>query len=471
LLSLVIENRVDMAGHTFLLLFILVFTAFSRVYTLEELLVTAIHNSKELRSMELELKKADAHVLEITGKGLPQISASLNINHANDFFYIDEKKLQKSLNSNLQSSDIVDKHLAESIISQSLSLAGEMMLMPDNAVTASLDVKQVIFAQGKVWLGKKVAKAYHRTLLCKYNFEKMKLKSAIMTSFYNAVLAQKNVDICSEAVILAEQTHRLAVITHLVGRASELDTLSSLFNLEKARIELQKAQSSLRMVYQAIMTQSGISEEVSDFSVDGEFEQTEFTISIDSVLVLVHRKNPDIIKLQGAEEIQDNLVRIARCEFYPSIYAGASVYGYGFFNDISDISDPDLGKEGRIYVGLSWDIFSGLSKIYKLKQAEAEREKFRLSRQKVIESLELQARNAYEQVLQSNINLLSTRSLIQLAEKRYLIARKAFEVGSKTILDVQNAEFELNSAKMSLNAAQFSFQSALISLKLLMGDI
>ncbi len=460
-----------MAGRKFLLLFILHFNAFSRVYTLEELLISAIHNSKELRNMELELKKADAHVLEITGKGLPQISASLNINHGNNFFYIDEQKLQNSLNTNLQSTDISDKQLAESILSQSLSLAGEMMLLPENAVTASLDVKQMIFAQGKVRLGKKVAKAYHRTLLCKYNFEKMKLKSEIMISFYRAVLAQKNVAICSEAVLLAEQTHRLAVITHLVGRASELDTLSSLFNLEKARIEQQKAQSSLRIVCHSIMTQSGISEDVSGFSVDGEFKQTEFTLSIDSVLVLVRKKNPDIIKLQGAEEIQNNLVKIARGEFYPTIYAGASIYGYGFFNDASDLSDPGLGNEGRIYAGLNWDLFTGLSKIYKLKQAEAEREKFKLSQQKVIETLELQARNAYELVLQSNINLLSTRSLIQLAEKRYLIARKAFEVGSKTILDVQNAEFELNSAKMSLNAAQFSFQSALISLKLLMSDI
>jgi len=219
------------------------------------------------------------------------------------------------------------------------------------------------------------------------------------------------------------------------------------------------------------MTRCAINEEISSFSVDGEFEQTEFTLSIDSVLALVHRKNPDIIKLQGAEEIQDNLVRIARSEFYPAIYAGASVYGYGYFNGASDFTDPGLGNESRIYVGLSWDIFTGLSKIYKLKQAEAEREKFLLSRKKVVETLELRVRNAYEQVHQSSINLLSTRSLIQLAEKRYLFARKAFEVGSKTILDVQNAEFELNSAKMSLNAAQFSFQNALISLKLLMGDI
>ncbi len=460
-----------MARRTILLLFFLVFTAFSRVYTLEELLKIAIHNSKELKSMELELRKADAEVLEITGKGLPQISASLNISHASNFFYVDESKLQNSLSTNLQNSDISDKQLAGSIISQTLALAGEMLVMPENTVAATLDVKQVIFAQGKVRLGMKVAKAQHRTLICKYNQEKMKLKSAIMNSFYSAVMARKNVDICTEALSLAEQTHRLAVITHLVGRASELDTLGSLFNQEKARIELQKAESSLRMVYQTIKTQAGITEESSGFSIEGGFEEKEFNLSIDEVLALVRRQNPNIIQLMGASEIQDNLVKIARGEFFPTVYAGASINGYGFFDKASDISDPGLGNEGKLYAGLSWDIFTGLSRLYKLRQAEAQREQFRISQQQIIEGLELQARNAYEQVEQSKNNLLSTRSLIRLAEKRYLIAKKAFEVGSKTILDLQNAEFELNNAKMSLNAALFSFQSAIISLRLLMGDI
>ena len=75
-----------------------------------------------------------------------------------------------------------------------------------------------------------------------------------------------------------------------------------------------------------------------------------------------------------------------------------------------------------------------MSKIYKLKQAEAEREKFLLSRKKVVETLELRVRNAYEQVHQSSINLLSTRSLIQLAEKRYLSPEKLLKWVAKPFL-------------------------------------
>lgn len=461
----------SMITRSFFLVIILIHSVFCREYLLEELLVEAINNSKELKVMELELKKADYQVLEVTGKGMPQISGSLNFNHASNFLYIDEEKLQNSLNTNLQNSDISDKKLAGSIISQSLSLSGEMLKIPENSMIATLDIKQVLFAQGKVRLGIRAAKAHQRTLICKYNYEKMKLKSAIMISFYSAILAQKNVSICSEAVLLAEQTHRLAVITHLVGRASELDTLSSLYNLEKARLELQKSESSRKVVFQTIITQSGIPIEPCDFSVVGEFDEKEFKLSIDEVLSLVLRQNPNLIQLKGAREIQESLVNIARNDLYPSVYAGASMNGYAMFNRVSDLTGPGLGNEGRIYAGLNWDLFTGLSRIYKIRQAEADLDKFQFSEQQSTELLQLQARNAYEQVVQSKNNLMSTRSLISLAEKRYAIARKAFEVGSKTILDVQNAEFELNSAKMSLNAAQFSLQSAVISLRLLMSNL
>ena len=51
------------------------------------------------------------------------------------------------------------------------------------------------------------------------------------------------------------------------------------------------------------------------------------------------------------------------------------------------------------------------------------------------------------------------------------IAKKAYEVGSKTLLDVQNAEHQLNSAKVAFNAAQYNYHIAIINLKLLMSDL
>lgn len=444
----------------------------ARGYTLTQLLDEAVRNSKQLRSIEYEMRKAEAQVQEVLGQGMPQVSASVNISHNVSSLDVDQNKFQTATKDVLNNPDITqeDQKLATALLNGSARISGEMIQTPDNVANATLDVQQVVFAQGKVGLGLKIAKTYQRTLLCKYNAEKMKLKSEVTTLYLKAILSQKNIIIASEALSLSEQNHRLAVITHLVGRASELDTLTSRLNHEKASIELQKAQSSQRIVYQAVLVQTGINIPVNEFSVEGDFEETDFTLSIEEVLQKMKWMNPTLEQLRGNGEIKKLQVNLARAEFYPFIYAGASISGMGMFDNVKDASNPLWGNEKKVYVGLRWDIFSGLSKFNHLRQAEADRDMYKVSMQKITEDLELQTKTLYEQVLQSKVNLVSCMSVIKLAEKRFQIAKKAYEVGSATFIDLQNAEFELNSAKIAFNTAQFTYQSALISLRLLMND-
>ena len=94
----------------------------------------------------------------------------------------------------------------------------------------------------------------------------MKAKGAITKLFYASLLAQKSVEIQLEAVKLAEESHRLAVIQLAVGKGSELDTLISRLRLENARIDVQKAQSDLRMSYEAIIMQTGIQDSPKSFT-------------------------------------------------------------------------------------------------------------------------------------------------------------------------------------------------------------
>lgn len=456
---------------------ILIFSIFivteisARVYTLDKLLEVAIQNSKQLKTVEWEMRKADAQVEEVVGNGMPQISASVNLSHSNASMDLDQDRLQNTLQNLLNDPGIDNTEEAGLIISKSAAFSGEMMKTPDNTMGFSLDIRQVVFAQGKVRLGVKIAKAYQRTLLCKYNHEKMKLKSVITASYYNALLAQQRVKISSDAVLLSEQTHRLAVVTHLVGRASELDTLTSLLHLQKAKIELQKALSFQRMAYETIINQSGIDEVCSDFSVEGNLDETEFSLSLEQVLEMMKEKNPDIEQLRGKKEIQNLQVQIIRTDFYPTVQAGATLSGFGTFDGAKELNNPNLGHDRKVYIGLNWNIFTGLSRIQRLHQAEADKAMFQLSERQLVENFELQTRNAYEQVILNRNNLLQSKSLIRLAEKGYSVAKKAYEVGSKTLLDVQNAEFELNNSKISLSEALFYYQCAIVSLRLLMGDI
>lgn len=454
-----------------LLFIILVWHSDAKVYSFEDLYVNAIHNSNKLRSIENELKKADAEVQDVIGASMPQISTSLSLIHSKSHFERDQQEYQQFMDQLLDDPQLVNEDQTALAISKSADLTNYMTRQLKDTIALSLNVKQAVFAQGKIRLGIKLAKIRQRAVVCKYNLEKMKLKSEIYISYYKAILGQEKVKIASEAVTLAEQSHRLAVVTHLVGRSGELDTLNSMLKLEKARIELQNAQSARKMTYETILSQTGINEVSSEFSVEGQLEETDFNLSIDQVLGKMHSNNPSLTRLSGQREIHDNLVSLARSNFYPTIDVGVSLRALSLYDDFDGFNNPVFANDQKIYMVLNWDLFSGLSKIHKLHKAEADRTISLLSQQQILREFDLQARYAHEQVILNRNNLSTSRSLIGLAQKSYLLAKKAYEVGSKTFLDVQNAEFELNNAKIILCEALFSYQCAIVNLKLLMGDI
>jgi outer membrane protein TolC len=102
-------------------------------------------------------------------------------------------------------------------------------------------------------------------------------------------------------------------------------------------------------------------------------------------------------------------------------------------------------------------------------QKAQDREMFILSKKQAAEGLELAARNAYEKVTVNKSRYSSMSNVVALAEKGYKIAKKSFEVGSSTQLDIQNAELEYNKSRLAFNAALLGYNLALIELKQLIG--
>lgn len=421
-------------------------------YTLNDILEQAVKNSKQLLNVEQELRKAEAAVQEAVGSAMPLVSTSLNYSHAFDSY-------------NPYNGKVVEPQFSMPFD------IGDALKSPSNYASFSLSLTQPIYAQGKIGLGIKISKAYERTLLCKYHDEKQKFQSRIIKLFYSALLSQKNVEIQNLAVALAEETHRLTVVRQVVGKASELDTLTSRIHQENAVIDLKKAESDRKMTYETLIVEAGLVEKSSEFSVQGDFLQPDFSMTLDQALLQMEKENNTISQFKGKEEIQKHLVQLCIADFYPTIFVGGSIGMTGEFNKPDDGSYSNWGKDQKVFIGLNWNLFTGMRRNQKLEQAYADRDRYLIMEQQTKDSITLAVRNAYEQVFLSRDRLNSTLDVVSLARKGYEIAKKAYEVGSETYLDVQNAELELNKAMSASNAALFAFHSALIDLKLLIGDL
>lgn len=469
-------SRVRLAGAAIILCSFFSMT-FGGGYTLEQLLEKAYETSEEIKAVEEELGKADAQIMQAYGSALPSLTASANANHAfrqfNTFNTMSGSSMPK-LTDFLQPTDDPGAYQNDYLIANYLDQLPTYFsrILRDNTVSLMLTLNQPIYAQGKVGVGLKVARIYKENLNQKKNDQKLQVKSAVTKLFYSTLLAEKNNHIQSDAVKIAQETHRIALLKFAVGKAAELDTLSSRLHWENARISLKKAESDLRMAYSALIERAGLKGDADNFSITGEFPPAVFEMTLERALEIMHANNSQIMQLKSAEELQQQAVNFAKTDYRPLVFAGASMGKIAQFDSLSEARRGRTWQSDvKVFMGLSWNLFSGFQNMMKVRQAEADRAMFVLNEKLIVDNLVLAVRKSYEDVIVSKEQLAIAQDLVRLAEKGLKIAQKSYEIGMKTLLDVQNTELEANKAKIGYNAALFQFHGALVDLKARMGTL
>ncbi len=453
----------------------------AKVYNLDELLSESYASSRELKVIEEELQKADARVNEAMGTAFPTVSTSINYSHALSQYNPlgggssgGSISLLDTLGSmGISPMDTMGRGLytvagaLDQIVNSLTAMMGEQK---KNALALSLSVNQPIYAQGKVGVGLKIAKTYQSMLVCKFQDTRLKLRAKVISSYYAALIARKNLEVQKQNVAILEQSHGISVLRFNVGSGSELDTLSTRLYLESARSDLFKAESDLRLAYENLILQAGLPLKVQHFEVEGEIPDMPFDMTLEQALATLHRHSFALNQLRGSTELSDQMVNLAKTDFRPLVYAGATFSRIGQFSGFEDMNTGENWyNDQKLFVGMNWTLFSGLQRSQKLRQAEMDRSIAHLNQQQIIEELELAVKATYEQVMVNKNRLESVASVLALAQKGYDLSAKAYDVGQRTIIDMRNAELELSRAYTSYSAVQFAYLKAVVELKMLMG--
>ncbi len=455
-------------------------SAFAQTYDLETLVSSAFSNSHELRALEKEMLKADAQISEARGNAFPDITISANLAHSFNQFtpFSMPSGEQVSLVDTMflygidpQSNTGRGIYTLAGTVDHFLGSLGSLSSMPDNSGSLSLTVNQALYAQGKVGIGVRIGSIYQSILRCRHREAQLKLRGEITTLFYASVIAQKAVGIRAQALELAQETHQLARVNFSVGSGSELDTLKSRLYLETAGVEYQQASSDLKLSYEVLMLHSGINRDVSQFSIAGTIPEINFDLTIQQATERMYKNNPMVNYISASSAIAQEMVSLARSDFRPLVYGGLSVSKIGQFDNFRGIGSRDNWfDDQKVYIGLSWNVFSGMQKMYKLNQAKYDMAVTEITETQALEGLELQLKMVYERLVTSRERLKSTESIVALAQRGYSVANRSFQVGQISLIELRNTELELNKARTAHNATLFAYHSALIELKVLMGE-
>lgn len=457
-----------------LLLLIIPITLHSMDLSKKEVLQHAFEHAEDLLLIKKEILSAQSMEKEYRGKGLPTIEASLNYKNAPKQFSpysfgmggASGDGVSSGLNQDLPGYEN-DAQIAGTLDYLLNSFSSIDLTPAPNTIAMELSLKQPIFAQGKIKTGLKIAQKYYTSLDLKYKDTQLSIAKDIINAYNGALLAKQNRKVQKEAVDLAEETHRLTIARLESGKGNVLDTLNSRYSLQQSKLTLRDAEKNYYMAIRNLLTLASMDANPDDINLTDSLVIIDFGVDKQDALQQLTFKNTSIQQINKGMELQQLQTKLAKSDFLPTVYAGASASKISMFNAGDELT---WGDDQKIFVGATIPIYSGGQKIHKVRQATYEEQKIEEKKKKAISQLNLALSNYYEELALAKEECSEAKHLITLTTQGAEIASLSYEIGQITQIDLTNSRQRLSESQLKYNSAVHKLNTAIVGIKMLLGD-
>lgn len=408
----------------------------NRVMGLEDCVSYAIDNNAQVEKARLEIEKSEYRVKEYVSTALPSVNADLDIRWnielptqqlPGDFFGAPGELVPVQFGTNLNTG--VGIILSQAIYDKrySIGLEGANKVVELNGVAYEKSKESIAFEVGRL--------------------------------YYQALVTKKQGDILAANLKQIEKLFSLTETQYRNGFATktDVDRLGvTKTNLETQIENLQLQYGQLLDVMKNLMSMPLEQEVVlADTIVDQRYELPS------TAALKPDFSNKTEMRLLG---LQDRLNQInveqLRAGYYPSIdlLGGYGIQAQG--DNFDQLFNSDFWFSFS-YVGLKVKvpIFDGFARKSRISQAEVQIEQWRQGKMATELNLNLQYRQAQQQLQLNYNNLQSLAENRRVAEEVYRISEKRFSEGVANIT-------ELLSAETAMREAQANYLTTLLRLKL-----
>lgn len=410
--------------------------------TLEEAIQLGLKNASSIQSRALEVGKAREQVASARAGYTPGLTASGSWMH---LFEAPEATLGRYLS-------------------------------PQDPLSVSLDLSQLVYSFGRVRTGVKLAEAGVEAAQLQLQEEQRSLSTRIQRAFYGYLLAEAALVIQRQTLEAREETYQVAQRKYQAGVASDYEVLQAQAQVESFRPTLIAAENQLKLAQVTVRTLLALPEgEQVEVVLVGSLEPPQEGALALERQRLIEQALQTRSELRGlrqglaAAALQEELARAATRPSFAGVLSYRATSGV----------DP-LSGENRWWGEDSWNgTLSGgisvnvpLAAMFPWSAAQADRRESRLSAQQLerdLEGLEGSIRMAVEQALLSmeerRQQIRAGETSIRLAERLYESARMQYERGYISSLELRDAQLGLSAARLAQLQSMYGYRQALIDLQ------
>ena len=486
------------------------------VLTLDEAVRTALKKNLDLRAAQLDVEEANARVQEAWGNLYPSLDLSgsytRNVVTANPFAGSDATSLlggggqtewlafneRRRLNDR---SPITFREFQQrqqdSLAAAGISLgSGGNPFGVDNEFRGGLQLTQTLYSK-QAFASVKGSQQFKDVSRYARDRQVQMVTNEVMTSFYQALLAQERVRVLRERVERAEETLQEVSTRVERGVTPKAQRLGASVELSNARTQRIEARNTADLARDQLKRTIGLSPEqpiqlrgsLEEQREDGLQQVSLQTISMSKAVDQALKNRPDLERARLNVELREIQTESSRAAFYPRVEAVANFNYAGRVPDdrsrvVQDPTNPfSFSEEQRGFfsddfwnpsfsVGLqvSWNLFSGFQRSARVEQAEIARRRAGTQRDRLRRAVTLEVRKAIRDLENARERIESQKANVRRASLNYDHVSQRVGEGAASQLELREASDQLDQSRLNYLQAVHDYLVARTDLETALGQ-
>lgn len=410
--------------------------------TLQDSIRIALQNSRSLRSVLQDERKANARVREAKGAGLPQLDVSANY-----------RRLDRVPKAKFPSFDPITGTFT----------FNEIEIQPIDSGTATVSLSQLVDISGVVRTATDAASLYSRIANLDVQRTRNEVVLQVKQAFYDVLRAQELVKVAEEALQNAEVRRRLAQAAVDAGVSPKLDVMRADAAVAAAQQAVITARNALQLAKSAFNNVLGrrVDEPVELLPVEEQVpEPADFNQYLQEALA----KRPEMIQANLGISLAEKQITAAKRDQLPTVV----VRGQWDFNLKTSTFQPRESSFTTI-AAVQFKIWDSGQTQGRVEQARADVDKAKITIENVREGIALEVRNAYLGLQEAREKVSAAEKGLQAATESLRVARLRYEAGVSNQLELSDAELAYTQAEQNLVNARYDLRVAWARLEKAMG--
>ncbi len=284
----------------------------------------------------------------------------------------------------------------------------------------------------------------------------------VRSQFYDLLKAIKLREVRDEAVKLSEdQLHRAETMFEL-GSVARNDVLQARVNLQQGRLDQIKARNLVEVERGQLAQLMGLPAdtpiEIADEIEAGEVGEVDSTVVVHEAL----QARPDVSAARETIDASSAGLGAARAGRYPELFGRVNwFWTYRPGTDQTDGLTLENDTNGwAAAAGVSMSIFDGMLTEGQIKSAKSQLAADRSRLQRLESAVALEVKEAILGVREAQQSIAAATEGVGLAQENLSLAQQRYEVGSGTILELNEAQVSLIEARSALVDSQAALRVA-----------